>query len=65
MISLRSVKIEGLLIKFYLLGIKIVEQECEDEVTVRRLKNIWMQPKKNEVYIRDIDSKGNIVDKEV
>ena len=65
MISLRSVKIEGLLIKFYLLGIKIVEQECEDEVTVRRLKNIWMQPKKNEVYIRDIESKGNIVDKEV
>jgi hypothetical protein len=65
MISLRSVKIEGLLIKFYLLGIKIVEQECEDEVTVRRLKNIWMQPKKNEVYIKDIESKGNIVDKEV
>ena len=65
MISLRSVKIEGLLIKFYLLGIKIVEQECEDEVTVRRLKNIWMHPKKNEVYIKDIESKGNIVDKEV
>ena len=54
-----DIVIEGNILKVMLFGVCIFEHECEDEMEVARFKRVQKQ------FIRDIESKGNIVDKEV
>jgi hypothetical protein len=54
-----DIKIEGMVVSVLVLGIKLLEHECGDDMELQKMKNMRKQ------YIRDIDSKGNIVDEEV
>ena len=46
-------------VRVLILGVCIIEHDCEDEMEVARYKKMRKQ------YIRDIDARGNIVDEEV
>ena len=54
-----DIVIEGNILKVMLFGVCIFEHECEDDMELQKMKNMRKQ------YIKDIESKGNIVDKEV
>ena len=54
-----DIVIEGNILKVMLFGVCIFEHECGDDMELQKMKNMRKQ------YIKDIESKGNIVDEEV
>ena len=54
-----DLEIKDFHVRVLVLGVCIIEHDCEDEMELARYKKIRRE------YIRDIDAKGNIVDEEV
>ena len=40
----RTVIVEGLSITFILLGVKLFELECDNELELRRVMKAWLEP---------------------
>ena len=57
--KLVDLEIKDFHVRVLVLGVCIIEHDCEDEMELARYKKIRRE------YIRDIDAKGNIVDEEV
>ena len=41
-----DLKVEGMVITLYFLGVKIFEHECDNDIELQKIKNYWKEEEK-------------------